>query len=151
MTERGVRSVACVAAAFVLSCVSVFACARAAWSADGGALVGDWLGESLCTGVASACRDEKVVYHIKRAPDADGDVEIVADKIVEGKLEYMGTIRLKYDAEKGTLRGDLESSHYKGVWEFSIRGDVLEGRLTTLPEKKVVRNIRVRKDAAARD
>ncbi len=139
---------ACVAAAFVLSCVPVFACARAASSDDGGALVGDWVGESLCTGVAAACHDEKVVYHIKSAPDADGNVEIVADKIVDGKPEYMGTVRLRYDAEKRTLRGDLESPRYKGVWEFSIKGDVMEGTLTALPEKKIVRRISVKKNVA---
>ncbi|MDQ3908050.1 MAG: hypothetical protein M3268_06865, partial [Acidobacteriota bacterium] len=60
----------------------------------------------------------------------------------------MGTIRLKYDAEKRTLRGDLESPRYRGVWEFSISGDAMEGTLTALPEKKVVRRIKVKKEAA---
>jgi hypothetical protein len=152
--RREARRVACGAAAFVLSSVAAVVCASAARAAspvadDGGALVGDWVGESLCTKDApAACRDEKVVYHIKRAPDAEGNVEIVADKIVDGKPEYMGTIRLKYDAEKRTLRGDLETPRYKAVWEFFVRGDTMEGTLTVLPEKNVVRRVSVKKDAA---
>lgn len=143
-----------VAAAFLLSFVSTLACvsgARAVSSLtdDGGALVGDWSGESLCTKDApAACRDEKVVYHVKQPPDAGGDVEIVADKIVDGKPEYMGTIRLKYDAEKRTLRGDLETPRYKAVWEFNVSGDTMEGTLATLPDEKVVRRVKVRKEAA---
>ncbi len=110
--------------------------------------VGDWVGESVCTGVAAACRDEKVVYHIRQPPDAGGNVEIDADKIVDGKPVNMGTIRVKYDAEKRTLRGDFENPRYKGVWEFSIKGDVMDGTLTLLPENKVARRISVKKDAA---
>jgi hypothetical protein len=147
--RRGGRSIRCAAALFVLSCLTLFACAQAVSSNDGSALVGDWVGESLCTkDSSSACRDEKVVYHIRRAPDADGNVEIDADKIVDGKPVNMGAIRLKYDAEKKTLRGDLETPRYRGVWEFSINGDTMEGTLTSQPEKKVTRNVSLKKDAA---
>ena len=42
-----------------------------ALSFDGGPqLAGDWAGESVCTGVMPACRDEKVIYRLTDAPDS---------------------------------------------------------------------------------
>ena len=76
-------------------------------------------------------------------------MKIAADKIVDGKPEFMGDIFLKYDAAKQTLTGDLQSPRYRGVWEFTIKGNTIEGSLTILPEKTVGRRIRVtRKDSA---
>jgi hypothetical protein len=115
---------------------------------DGSALVGNWVGESICAGANTSCHDEQVIYRIKQPPDSAGNVEIVADKIVDGKPVNMGVIRCKYDGEKKTLTGDLESSRYKGVWEFSVRSDTIEGTLTLLPEKTVARRIKVKKEAA---
>ncbi|HEX3559988.1 MAG TPA: hypothetical protein VHU19_12340 [Pyrinomonadaceae bacterium] len=114
-------------------------------AADGSKLVGDWTGESLCAGDNPSCHDEKVVYHITKPPDASGALTIAADKIVNGKPEPMGEIELKYDAEKGTLVGDLKNSRYRGVWEFTVRDDVMEGTLTMLPGQTVARRIKVRK------
>ncbi|MFL6227445.1 MAG: hypothetical protein ACJ741_01545 [Pyrinomonadaceae bacterium] len=139
----------------VLASLLVFlpACARGSFANftsanDGSALVGNWIGESICVGDHPACHDEKVIYRIKQPPDAAGNVEISADKIVDGKPENMGVIRCKYDGEKKTLTGDLESPRYKGVWEFAVRGDTIEGTLTVLPEKTVARRIKVKKEAA---
>jgi len=114
--------------------------------AEGGSnLVGDWTGESLCAGDNPSCRDERVVYHIAKPPDASGFVRIAADKIVNGKPEPMGEMELKYDAGKGTLVGDLKNSRYRGLWEFTVRGDAMEGTLTILPGKTIARRIKVRK------
>lgn len=112
-------------------------------------LAGDWIGESICFGNNPSCHDEKVVYHISVDPSDSTKVKIAADKIVDGKPEFMGDIFLKYDAAKQTLTGDLQSPRYRGVWEFTIKGNTIEGSLTILPEKTVGRRIRVtRKDAA---
>jgi hypothetical protein len=56
------------------------------------ALTGDWTGTSLCTDLkaAPACHDETVVYHITEP--RENAVHIVADKIVDGKPEYMGDL-----------------------------------------------------------
>jgi hypothetical protein len=110
--------------------------------------VGNWVGESICAGANSSCQDEKVIYRITAPPDAAGNVEISADKIVDGKPENMGIIRCKYDEKKGTLVGDLESPRYRGVWEFTIKGDTIEGTLTLLPAKTVARRVKVKREAA---
>lgn len=113
-----------------------------------GSLAGDWTGESICVGNNPSCHDEKVVYHISVDPADVTRVKIGADKIVDGKPEFMGDIFLKHDAAKQTLTGDLQSPRYRGVWEFTINGNTIEGSLTILPEKTVGRRIRVtRKDS----
>jgi Protein of unknown function (DUF3224) len=112
-------------------------------------LAGDWTGESICFGNNPSCHDEKVVYHVSVDPADSTKVKIAADKIVDGKPEFMGDIFLKYDAAKQTLTGDLQSPRYRGVWEFAIKGNTIEGSLTILPDKTVGRRIRVtRKDSA---
>ncbi len=106
-------------------------------------LAGDWIGESICFGNNPSCHDEKVVYHISVDPSDPTKVKIGADKIVDGKPEFMGDIFLKYDAAKQTLIGDLQSPRYRGVWEFTIKGNTIEGSLTILPDKVLGRRIRV--------
>lgn len=112
-------------------------------------LAGDWTGESICFGNNPSCHDEKVVYHISFDSSDSTKVKIGADKIVDGKPEFMGDIFLKYDPARQTLTGDLQNSRYKGVWEFTVKGNTIEGSLTILPDKTVGRRIRVtRKDSA---
>jgi hypothetical protein len=109
-------------------------------------LAGDWTGESICVGEVGACHDEQVVYHVSvDAADAT-KVKIGADKIVDGKPDFMGDIFLKYDAAKNTLIGNLESPRGRGVWEFTIKGNMMWGTLSQLPEKRIVRQIRVTKN-----
>lgn len=110
-------------------------------------LAGDWSGQSICGGGNPSCHDEYVVYHIFiDALDAT-KVKIAADKIVDGKLEWMGDILLKYDAAKQTLTGDLQNARIKGVWEFAVKGDIIEGTLSIFnPDKTVGRRIRVQKN-----
>src|SRR5437763_6306516 len=95
-------------------------------------LVGDWSGESICVGEIGACHDEQVVYHISvDAADAT-KVKIGADKIVDGKPDFMGDIFLKYDAARNTLIGNLESPHFRAVWEFTVKGNIMWGTLSLL-------------------
>jgi hypothetical protein len=110
-------------------------------------LAGAWTGESLCAGNNPSCHDEHVVYHISvDALDAT-KVKIAADKLVDGKLEWMGDIILKYDPAKQTLTGDLQSPRYKGIWEFTVKGNIIEGTLSLFnPEKTIGRRIRVQRN-----
>ncbi|HZT57487.1 MAG TPA: hypothetical protein VFA21_02565 [Pyrinomonadaceae bacterium] len=112
---------------------------------DGSNLVGDWEGESKCGAGFPSCRDEHVVYHITKPPDEAGNVSIAADKIVDGKPVPMGVVELKYDGAQHTLRGELKNTRYSGVWEFKVEGDTMEGTLTTQPDGKVARRIKVKK------
>ena len=109
-------------------------------------LAGDWIGESICFGNNPSCHDEKVVYHISIDPADATKVKIGADKIVDGKPEFMGDIDLKYDAAKQTLTGDLQNSRYRGVWEFTVKGNIIEGGLYILPDRATGRKIRVQKN-----
>jgi hypothetical protein len=113
-------------------------------------LAGDWTGESICGGGNPSCHDEHVVYHISVDKADATRVKIGADKIVNGQPEFMGDILLHYDAAKGTLTGDLDSPRYKGTWEFTVKGDVIEGTLSIFnPDKTVGRRIKVRKNVTS--
>ena len=105
-------------------------------------LVGDWTGESICVGEIGACHDETVVYHISLDASDPTKVKMGADKIVNGKPEWMGDIALKYDSKNNTLTGDLTSA-LRGVWEFTVKENIMWGTLSVLPEKRIVRQIRV--------
>ena len=108
-------------------------------------LTGDWTGESICVGEVGACKDEQVVYHVSVDSADATKVKIGADKIVNGKPEFMGDSDLKYDARNNTLTGDLQTPRFRGVWEFTVKGNIMWGTLSLLPEKRVVRQIRVTK------
>ena len=114
-------------------------------TAQSGSLAGDWTGESICVGEIGACHDEQVVYHVSVDATDSTKVKIGADKIVDGKPDFMGDIFLKYDAAKNTLIGYLESPRGRGVWEFTVKGNMMWGTLSLLPEKRIVRQIRVTK------
>lgn len=124
--------------------------AATAGSAQTSSLAGDWTGESICAGNNPSCHDERVVYHISTDPADETKVKIAADKIVDGKPEWMGDVFLKYDVVKQTLTGDFQSPRYKGIWEFTVKGNIIEGTLSLLsPEKMVSRRIRVQRDGAS--
>ncbi len=107
-------------------------------------LIGDWAGESICVGNNPSCHDEKVIYHVSIAGEPD-QIKIAADKIVDGKPEPMGLISLKYDASKQTLIGETQTARYHLWWEFTIKGEIMEGTLSLLPDKTIARRIKVQK------
>ena len=57
---------------------------------------GVWKGTSLCQIKNSSCHDEVVVYHISKDSSGKG-YEVIANKIVNGKEDYMGTLSFTYD------------------------------------------------------
>ena len=113
---------------------------------DGANLIGNWTGDSICVGPFPACRDERVIYRIAKAPDPTGTVAITADKIVNGKPELMGVLDFKYDAEKNTLTCDFVRGNTHGLWEFSVKGNTMEGTLVVLPDKILARRVKLKKD-----
>jgi hypothetical protein len=113
---------------------------------DGSRLVGNWTGESICIGSNPNCHDEKVVYRISKSSGEPGKVTIAADKIIDGKPELMYVLDFKYDGEKGTLVGEFQNARYHGIWEYTVKGDLMEGTLSLLPDKTVVRRVKVKKD-----
>ena len=112
-------------------------------------LVGDWMGESICVGEIGACHDEQVVYHVSVDATDATRVKIGADKVIEGKPDFMGDIALHFDAANHTLIGNLESPRDRGVWEFTVKGNTMWGTLSLLPERRIVRQIRVTKSQSS--
>ena len=88
-----------------------------------------------------------MVYHISVDPADAARIKIAADKIVDGQPDFMGDMLLKYDAAKNTLVGNLETPRVHGIWEFTIKGNMMWGTLTVLPDKTIARQIRVTKNS----
>ncbi len=112
----------------------------------GSDLGGNWIGESVCVGNRPACHDEQVIYRITKAPDPAGKVTITADKIVNGKPELMGVLDFKYDPEKSTLVCDFNRGSTHGLWELAVKNTAMTGTLIVLPEKTLVRRIKLKKE-----
>ena len=107
------------------------------------ALAGDWTGTSICTNrkLLPGCHDETVVYHF--TPRGAKTVHVVADKIVDGKPQYMG----EFDMTKEGARLTYEMTNGQGraLWDFNVDGDRITGMLKLLPGGDVVRKIDVRR------
>ena len=87
---------------------------------------GIWKGTSLCQIKNSPCHDEVVVYHISK--DSNGkSYEVIANKIVDGKEDYMGTIPFTYDSKQKVFVS--VDSVRNARWEFKITGSTMKGTL----------------------
>jgi len=107
---------------------------------DGSGVAGSWTGESLCTGVRGACKDEHVIWTFK-APDRNGRVWSSADKVVDGQRINMGTGELQFDPEASTLTMKIPL----GVWKLTMKGDTIDATLT-LNDGQIVRRMTLKKD-----
>jgi hypothetical protein len=119
--------------------VSLIAAAQNA--EDESKLVGNWSGESKCTGARSACHDETVVYHIAKLSGKPGWMSVSADKIVNGEPVNMGTLEFQYDAANHTLTCE----YAQGVWRLKIDGLNMESTLT-LTDKTIGRQVKLKKE-----
>lgn len=107
-------------------------------------LVGVWTGDSICTAVRPACRDEKAAYHVVLSDRADS-VSMTMNKIVDGKEETMGTLVYQVDPDARTLRSEVDQNGLHTLWSFAWSGPAMRGTLKLLPSGDVVRNITLRK------
>jgi hypothetical protein len=95
-------------------------------SATAQSFEGMWKGTSLCQVKNSPCHDEIVVYHISK--DNTGEsYEMIANKIINGKEEYMGTIPFTYN-EQQKVYVSIDSVA-NARWEFKITGNAMKGTL----------------------
>jgi hypothetical protein len=129
---------------FLAALVLLAAGASAAVAAtqDESRLLGDWRGDSTCIATGTACREERVVYHISKIPGKPGYVSVSADKIVNGATVSMGTLEFRYDSDKQTLVREQT----QGIWFFTIDGNKMEGTLRG-PDKTVFRRVTLKKEA----
>ena len=87
---------------------------------------GIWKGTSICQIKNSPCHDEIVVYHISK--DSTGkSYDMIANKIVDGKEAYMGTISFTYDNQQKVFVS-VDSAR-NARWEFRITGNAMKGTL----------------------
>ena len=87
---------------------------------------GNWKGTSICQIKNSPCHDEIVVYHISK--DSTGkSYDMIANKIVDGKEAYMGTISFTYDNQQKVFVS-VDSAR-NARWEFRITGNAMKGTL----------------------
>jgi hypothetical protein len=108
-------------------------------------LLGTWKGDSMCVGNHPACKDEVVVYRFEAIPGKSGVVMLFADKIIQGKREPMYKLEFQYDESKGTLSGEFTKRQTHGVFEYTISGETMAGRLLLLPERTEGRRIKVKR------
>lgn len=106
-------------------------------------LLGDWTGESICVGSNPSCHDEKVIYHFSKSSAGGNKLTLNADKIVAGKPEPMYVQDFVYDAGKQMLSGEFQNARYHGLWEYLVKGKMMEGTLSLLPERTIIRRIKV--------
>ena len=111
-------------------------------------LVGNWSGESICADKEKfpACKDEVVVYHITEVKDKPNTVNLSADKIVNGKPEFMGAFDFIYNPKKQTLTSEFKNERVHLLLEFLVKDNVLEGGIYSLPDKTQARRINVKKE-----
>lgn len=129
--------------------ISASACAQQKATAE--SLYGDWTGESKCVGNNPYCHDEVVVYHLTRSKKDTAMVNLAADKIIDGKPDFMGEFDMVYDAAKQTLMSEFKIPRTggKGVWLFHVDGDKMDGTLTVFPENEVGRKVKVTRKKAS--
>jgi hypothetical protein len=107
-------------------------------------IVGDWRGTSICTAAGKpTCHDEVVVYHMRRDTTASGGagverLEWVANKIVNGREEEMGTLACEYRPAAAVVTCPMRN----WTWRLEARGDSLVGTLAN-PAGVVWRDVRV--------
>lgn len=139
---------------FLLICVSFFTATCSAQKqqsmpAQNGLsakdLVGDWTGESKCTGNNPSCHDEVVRYRFSPIQGEDKKVHLAADKQVNGEWELMGEFDFTIDSAKNTLTAEftIPRTDGRGVWSFTVAGDKIDGTLTMYPENEIGRRVHV--------
>jgi hypothetical protein len=107
--------------------------------------IGTWRGDSICVGNRPACKNEDVVYRFEAVTDKPAALILFADKIIEGKREPMGKLEFTYNQASGTLTGEFTRGQTHGLWEFTLSGDKMEGKLFILPERSVARRVTVKR------
>lgn len=101
---------------------------------------GNWYGDSVCQVKNSPCKTEKVVYRIIQMDNAATKFLMQADKIINEKPEFMGTLEFQFDEKNKTFTGKYRDS----VWKFTIKDKEMEGTLT-LADGTIYRRIKVAK------
>jgi membrane dipeptidase len=110
-------------------------------------ITGAWQGLSTCVkdGASPECKDERILYHFKAAPDRPGVVVLDAEKIVEGKAVPMYTADFTYDPDRDAWESEFQGPRAHGLWSYVVRGGEMTGTLVDLPSRRLVRHVFARR------
>ena len=103
---------------------------------------GAWTGHSLCVDKARhpACKDETIVYRfVRTAPHA---ATLYADKILAGKREPMGALRMQLGQDDRSASAHFTWGRGTGTWAYTMTSDTtLTGTLKDDPGGALARNV----------
>ncbi len=105
-------------------------------------LIGTWHGTSICVDRErdSACKDEEVVYVVKRIPSTRDTVEMEAFKIINGHRVSMGTMNFVYTRGSHSWTYAL-IARVHALWTYQASDSTLIGTLAELPSKRLMRRV----------
>jgi len=111
-------------------------------------IAGRWVGDSICTGVRPACKNEIASYRISRNEKDPSRVTISMNKMVNGEEEVMGVTEFVIDAAKRTLTAETMNKKRTVhiVWRLEWEGTQMKGTASQLPDGQVIRNISLKKE-----
>ena len=108
-------------------------------------VIGTWKGDSTCTGVRPACKNEVVVYRFEAVAGRPDAILWFADKTIDGKREPMGKAEMQYDAARSELTWEFAIQGNHSRWQLKFSGDTMEGTLILLPNRDVARVVKVKR------
>jgi hypothetical protein len=105
-------------------------------------IVGSWRGTSLCVDTvhSPACKDEQVIYDVRRKDSAGDTVTVRADKVVNGVREFMAEFDFLRAADSSWV-GKYENARVRIQIVLRVRGAHMVGALTDEPSGRRVREI----------
>jgi hypothetical protein len=126
-----------------------------------GAILGTWLGRSLCADrlITPACKDEEVRYVFTRSAGAassaagggaatrDADhaapdtFHMSAEKFVRDRYTHVYDLDFSYDSAARTWTAEVRSERYHGLWSYTVDGEHLNGSLIDYATKVQLRKV----------
>lgn len=106
-------------------------------------LLGRWHGHSVCIKAAwnTSCHSERVVYDLTRSETDSQHISLHASKVVNGKVIPMGDLDLAFMEFANSWGAEYTDSRLHFLWQYSVNGTRLIGRLVELSPSRVVRRV----------
>ena len=113
-------------------------------------ILGRWQGASLCVKAAwnTACRNERVIYHVARAAHDTSRITLQAGKRVGSATVSMGDLEFRFDQAAGSWVAEVATGRGRVVWSLRVDGDRLIGQLVEMPSGRRMRNVTAVRDSA---
>ena len=104
-------------------------------------IVGSWRGTSICVDKANfpACKDEQVIYDVRRNGSGRDTVTIRADKVVNGVREFMA--EFDFRRADSTWVAEYQGARVRIRIVLRVRAAHMTGVLTDEPSGRRVREL----------